>query len=76
MNNRIQQRFDRSIRDAVAETHEIKCQRELEQREKRRAQASRLLPLIEAELSRGCVDAERKAVLIDLRKRYSEILAD
>ena len=51
--NRVQQRFDRSIRDAVAATARSHAQREAARVERRQALAREALPIIETMLKTG-----------------------
>lgn len=79
MNNRVQQRFDRSIHEAVEATARAKVERDAAAQVKREALARRMLPAIERALRSGLLggnpfsDDERRE-LLNWRSRYRNVL--
>lgn len=79
MNNRIQQRFDRSIREAVAETKRVQ-ERERQARMQRHIeQAAKMIPAVEKMLATGmargvALTAEQIATLRDMLKQKKQIV--
>ncbi len=70
MNNRIQQRFDKSIREAVATTHAVKERESAAYIEKKKRRYALEIPRIEALIERGATNSGRvltKAEIKELR---------
>lgn len=72
MNNRVQQRFDRSIREAETVCDSAKVRHEIEAERRAVERAARLLPVLEDRLS--SLTGERRAAALGMRARMRRTL--
>lgn len=74
MNNRVQQRFDRSIRQAMEVTANAAAARDAEHRARREAEARQFLPEVERRIVAGGNRPEMLAALKDMRAGFRRVL--